>query len=151
MMTEITNKRIFSPEEIEGLRSLYLVNEVKAVKQNINLKNVFQFWPDKKEMTHYVKKLSSVGDPIHMYFVEYTAGAFATKHSDAIEGYTKTLTTITHLNDLDDYEGGESILGDKTYKVSKGSTIIFDGKEKHGVKKVISGSRLVFVVWYGIE
>ena len=56
-------------------------------------------------------------------------------------------TSILYLND--NYEGGETFIGDKVIKPKQGKMIIFNGdKILHGVNKVTKGERYTIPAWY---
>jgi len=137
-----TIKNIFKEEEIDELLDIYYSSDMILHRADQNLKRVF--------VTRYCKEnkfskkiLDAKVD--QSYFVEYPAGAYCTLHQDVKLDYCIT-TTITHLTD--DYEGGESLVGDEVIKPKKGETVFYKQEEMHGVKPVKSGSRIVYVAWF---
>jgi hypothetical protein len=58
-----------------------------------------------------------------------------------------TWTSVIYLND--DYEGGETVVGDKEVVPLKGKIVTFQGVSVlHGVNKVLKGDRYTTPVWY---
>ena len=58
-----------------------------------------------------------------------------------------TFTSILYLND--DFEGGQTVVGDKIIKPEKGKIIFFNGNQiKHKVLPIESGTRYTNPTWY---
>lgn len=63
-------------------------------------------------------------------------------HIDERSNFTATIPLT------DDYEGGDFLIEDSTYKLKKGDCISFNGNQlKHGVSNVTSGYRAALNVW----
>ena len=79
--------------------------------------------------------------------VRWLVDAFQDLHFDTSNKNT-ILTSITYLNDQ--YEGGQTFIHEDIEIIPKiGRTVIFNGQfYKHGVKKVLSGSRYTLPIWY---
>jgi|TARA_Y100001951_G_C11137969_1_gene181937 hypothetical protein len=83
------------------------------------------------------------------YFLEYGKGSFAELHHDHIS----KLTTVTMLNKSEDLIGGEFIISDDNDSTSSiidlrvGETYFLDQTVKHGVAKIVKGTRLVLITW----
>ena len=138
----VTIKNIFKEEEIDELLNIYHSSDMIPHHSNLNLKQVFVS-RQCKENKFNKKILDAKTD--QSYFVEYPVGAYCTPHKDRnVDG--KIVTTITHLTD--DYEGGESLVGDEVIKPKKGETVFYEPEKIHGVKPVKSGSRIVYVAWF---
>lgn len=76
--------------------------------------------------------------------VKWPCGEFQSEHLDFdFHPYT----TILYLND--DYEGGETVVGDRSIKPKKNKLIGFEGnKIIHQVKKITKGTRYTLPCWY---
>jgi hypothetical protein len=83
----------------------------------------------------------------------YDTGGFMSSHVDNIHhshgqewGYPQ-VSALLYLND--DYEGGEFIVGGKTFQTEKGSALIFPSNfiYPHEVKEIIRGARWSVVTW----
>ncbi len=83
----------------------------------------------------------------------YSEGGFMSSHVDNIHhshgqiyGYPQ-VTALIYLND--DYEGGEFIISEKTFKPRKGSAIVFPSNFMfpHEAKVVTKGTRWSIVTW----
>ena len=83
----------------------------------------------------------------------YGVGGFMSNHVDNIHhshgqewGYPQ-VSALLYLND--DYEGGEFIVGGKTFQTEKGSALIFPSNfiYPHEVKEIIRGARWSVVTW----
>jgi len=56
-------------------------------------------------------------------------------------------TSIIYLND--DFEGGETVVEEKSIKPKEGLMILFDGDKKtHSVNKITKGTRYTIPCWY---
>lgn len=79
--------------------------------------------------------------------VRWPTDAFQNLHFDSSNPNT-ILTSITYLNDQ--YEGGQTFIHEDIEIIPKiGRTVIFNGQfYKHGVKKILSGSRYTLPIWY---
>lgn len=63
-------------------------------------------------------------------------------HIDERSNFTFTIPLT------DDYEGGDFLIEDGTYKLNKGDCISFNGNQlKHGVSSVTSGYRAALNIW----
>ena len=97
----------------------------------------------------------SIVGPEDTQITYYSADQYHDWHSDwyFFSEYTRKITTILFLSDVDDYDGGELCLtpGKKQketcLKPSKGSIISFPSYLEHKVNPVISGERITAVNW----
>jgi predicted 2-oxoglutarate/Fe(II)-dependent dioxygenase YbiX len=82
--------------------------------------------------------------------LRYHEGSFYTEHTDSYIEVPRTISCSLCLND--DYEGGEFAFFNKkiTYKLKKGSAIIFPSNFMfpHQITKVENGTRYSIVTWF---
>jgi len=83
--------------------------------------------------------------PFHIVWInltEYENGRLLDFHTDERSDFTFTLPLT------DNYTGGEFLIEDKIYPLSKGDCISFNGyKLRHGVAAVTQGYRAALNVW----
>ena len=100
----------------------------------VNLNNLIKSI-NKNYMINYIK------------LVKWPCGEFQGKHLDF--DY-HPYTTIIYLND--DFEGGETIVGDETVTPKKNKLVGFNGnKIVHEVTKIKKGTRYTLACWYKNE
>ncbi len=90
-------------------------------------------------------------------FSRYDAGMFYGRHTDNAlmhdqgHDYRSDVSFTVFLSNPDTYEGGELVTelsdGDRTYKLSAGSAIIYPASTLHRVEPVTHGQRLAAVGW----
>lgn len=157
-------KTIFSPDQIQALRSLYNTLPVKKHARLHNLINVEK--RDVPAAHHSILPLLCLQEAVvventvpNSYFLRYTAGSFACMHQDNPKEIKKTVITLIHRSD--DIVGGDAVLMGRG-KVSDtvilkfpvipvqevGSSLIYNNNVIHGVSKVESGERIVLVTWF---
>jgi Rps23 Pro-64 3,4-dihydroxylase Tpa1-like proline 4-hydroxylase len=82
--------------------------------------------------------------------LRYETGQFYTQHTDSFEEQPRMLSCSIVLND--DYEGGEFAFFDRelTYKIPKGSAILFPSNfmYPHEIMPVTSGTRYSIITWF---
>jgi predicted 2-oxoglutarate/Fe(II)-dependent dioxygenase YbiX len=82
--------------------------------------------------------------------LKYEVGGFYTKHTDSFKNMPRAVSCSFILND--DYEGGEFAFFDRelTYKLKKGSCILFPSNfmYPHEIMPVTSGTRYSIVTWF---
>lgn len=82
--------------------------------------------------------------------LRYETGQFYTEHTDSFTNIPRALSCSIALND--DYEGGEfAFFGrELTYKIPKGSAILFPSNfmYPHEIMPVTSGTRYSIVTWF---
>lgn len=93
--------------------------------------------------------------PKTSYILEYYENSFTDFHIDSIanEGFD-SLTTITLIYKSEDLEGGYPLFRDERGAIvvlnqNVGEVISYNHGVKHGVSKVLKGTRRVLVNWYG--
>jgi len=80
----------------------------------------------------------------YMQIVEWKSESYQPKHLDL---YDHPYTSIIYLND--DFEGGETVVGDDKIIPETGKILSFNGnKIIHEVLKIKSGTRYTVPVWY---
>jgi predicted 2-oxoglutarate/Fe(II)-dependent dioxygenase YbiX len=82
--------------------------------------------------------------------LKYEVGGFYTTHTDSFKNRPRTVSCSFILND--DYEGGEFAFFDRelTYKLKKGSCIMFPSNfmYPHEIMPVTSGTRYSIITWF---
>jgi len=82
--------------------------------------------------------------------LRYKEGQFYTQHTDSFKAIPRTVSCSFILND--DYEGGEFAFFDRevTYKLKKGSCIMFPSNfmYPHEIMPVTSGTRYSIITWF---
>jgi len=82
--------------------------------------------------------------------LRYKEGQFYTQHTDSFKSRPRAVSCSFILND--DYEGGEFAFFDRevTYKLKKGSCIMFPSNfmYPHEIMPVTSGTRYSIVTWF---
>jgi hypothetical protein len=96
------------------------------------------------KITDHIKAIDR-GSFINFFeIVKWKEGLSMSKHFDFD---FHTWTSVIYLND--DYEGGETVVGDKEVVPLKGKIVTFQGVSVlHGVNKVLKGDRYTVPVWY---
>lgn len=96
------------------------------------------------KITDHIKAIDK-GSFINFFeIVKWKEGLSMQKHFDFD---FHTWTSVIYLND--DYEGGETVVGDKEVVPLKGKIVTFQGVSVlHGVNKVLKGDRYTVPVWY---
>lgn len=81
--------------------------------------------------------------------LRYTEGQFYVQHTDSFKEQPRALSCIIALND--DYDGGEISFFSRelSYKLKKGSVIMFPSNfmYPHEIQKVVSGTRYSIITW----
>jgi hypothetical protein len=84
------------------------------------------------DITCHVRQINTKAFINYFQIVKWPNGSYQDEHLDFPE---HVLTSIIYLND--DYEGGETVVGDKIIKPEKGKIITFQGNEiKHKVNQI---------------
>lgn len=82
--------------------------------------------------------------------LKYEVGGFYKTHTDSFKNRPRAVSCSFMLND--DYEGGEFAFFDRklTYKLEKGSCIMFPSNfmYPHEIMPVVSGTRYSIVTWF---
>lgn len=112
-------------------------------------KNVIELYLKK----HRYMKYFAPNKCTHFRVNKYEEGGFMSEHADNIhhshhQQYGYPLASLLFfLND--EYEGGELIISDITYKPKKNSAIIFPSNFlfPHSVNKIIKGTRYSIITW----
>lgn len=83
-------------------------------------------------------------------FLKYDVGNFYVQHTDNYKDNPRSISCSIALND--DYEGGEFAFFDRdiTYKIKKGSVIMFPSSfmYPHEILPVTSGTRFAIITWF---
>lgn len=168
---------LFTPEEIDDLNIIFHESENERVKRYHNL-FYLNMRHNNERLEPYGKMLAEkLGFEKHKcYFLEYSEGSFARKHSDADEQSAKTVITLIYTSS--DLVGGETVItmphfkrDDFEYDINRyvvkneqdhcqgaeivpivvrmveGQSVIYDQKLQHEVALVEQGIRRVFVTW----
>ena len=78
-----------------------------------------------------------------MEIVKRYKGSYMDAHVDK----TDKLAFIIYLND--DYDGGETFIGDITINPKRGRLVLFsNGSIKHGVNLITEGTRYILIGWF---
>jgi hypothetical protein len=81
--------------------------------------------------------------------LKYTEGQFYVEHTDSFKEMPRALTWILSLND--DYDGGEISFFSRelTYKLKKGSIIMFPSNfmYPHEIREITNGTRYSIITW----
>tara|TARA_R100000458_G_C8087984_1_gene119922 strand:+ start:94 stop:561 length:468 start_codon:yes stop_codon:yes gene_type:complete len=73
--------------------------------------------------------------------------SFKIMHKDGKIVKKNDWTSVCYLND--DYEGGETLIEDKSIKPKRGTLVVFPSKKmKHGVSLVKGKSRYTYIAWW---
>jgi len=95
----------------------------------------------------YIEQVSPFYTLDTCYMLEYSKGSFAELHHD----HRSKLTTVTILNKSKDLRGGELLISDNVstsrIDLQVGETYFYDQTVKHGVAKVVEGTRRVLITW----
>lgn len=93
--------------------------------------------------------------PYDSYILEYYENSFTTIHHDIIgDDFSNSITTVTLLKQSDDLQGGKIIVIDPEDRStvildqSIGEVISYNHRIRHGVSKVLKGTRRVLINWY---
>jgi len=89
---------------------------------------------------HYIKNIEIVYWPVgelHTWHID-------TGYKNELKNYD--ITTITYLNE--NYEGGRTIVKDKTIEPKIGKIVKFSAEIPHMVTELTKGERYVIVAWY---
>lgn len=92
--------------------------------------------------------------PNACYILEYYKDSFTTFHTDFVGNEAdSSITTVTLIHESDDLVGGKALFRDEDRAVTVldqnlGDVLSYGHKVHHGVSKVLSGSRRVFINWY---
>jgi hypothetical protein len=90
------------------------------------------------DITCHVRQINTKAFINYFQIVKWPNGSYQDEHLDFPE---HVLTSIIYLND--DYEGGETVVGDKIIKPEKGKIITFQGNEiKHKVNQITKSTTL---------
>ena len=96
------------------------------------------------KITDHIKSVNKSNFINYFQVVKWKEGLSMQKHFDFD---FHTWTSVIYLND--DYEGGETVVGDKEVVPLKGKIVTFQGVSVlHGVNKVLKGDRYTVPVWY---
>lgn len=96
------------------------------------------------KITDHIKAINKNSFVDYFEVVRWKEGLFMPKHIDF--DFHKW-TSIIYLND--DYEGGETVVGEKEVTPLKGKIVTFQGPSVlHGVNKILKGDRYTTPVWY---
>jgi hypothetical protein len=96
------------------------------------------------KITDHIKAINKGSFVNYFEVVKWKEGLSMSKHFDF---NFHTWTSVIYLND--DYEGGETVVGDKEVVPLKGKIVTFQGASiLHGVNKVLKGDRYTVPVWY---
>jgi hypothetical protein len=164
-----TNK-VLSNEDIKFLNDDYDKHEPQVIKRFGNLFHLEQRFPPEVH-EHITSKLHPTV-PVAHYYLNYTEGSFCRMHHDN----DVSLTTITLIDQDHNLEGGETIVNDPfekkhyeeyhTFSWQDPKDYAFDGSficprvvdlkvgetlflhQMHGVAKVRTGFRKVFITWH---
>ena len=67
-------------------------------------------------------------------------------HKDGSFKENNDWTSVCYLND--DFEGGETLIEDKSIKPKKGTLVVFPSKKmSHGVS-LVKGNRYTYIAWW---
>ena len=122
--TQIHSKRhVLKLKNINDLKIEKLLKKYQLLFKNYYIKNIeIVFWP--------------IGE-LHDWHID-------NGYED--EQFNYDITTITYLNK--NYEGGRTIVEDKTIEPEIGKIVKFFSGKKHMVTKLLKGKRYVIVAWY---
>ena len=96
------------------------------------------------KITDHIKEVNRSSFIDFFEIVKWKEGLSMSKHFDFD---FHTWTSVIYLND--DYEGGETVVGDKEITPRQGKIVTFQGPSVlHGVNKVLKGDRYTVPVWY---
>jgi len=96
------------------------------------------------DISIYIKEIDNDLFINYLEIVKWPEGQYQSLHKD-FEWHP--YTSILYLND--DYEGGQTKVGDQIIQPKKGTIISFKGKDiSHQVLKVTKGNRYTVPVWY---
>jgi len=101
----------------------------------------------------YLKKITKNFPQLKLNYdqvVYWSPGSFLKLHYDKDypdEGAINDFVTLCYLND--DYEGGKTLIEDKSIKPKKGKLVVFPSKKmEHGVSLVKGKSRYTYIAWW---
>lgn len=162
--------KVLSDEDIKFLNDDYEKQKRQVIKRFGNLFHLEQRFPQVVH-EHITSKIHPQSPKAH-YYLNYTEGSFCRMHHDN----DVTLTTITLIDQCPDLVGGQTLVNDPfkrkhyekfdTFSWTDPNDYAFDGAfimprvvdlkvgetlylhQMHGVAKVISGFRKVFVTWH---
>lgn len=174
-MHDTWTERVFDTSDVIQMNQVYKDTPPEYIKQ---LHNLFYVERRTPKSTHTNILREKLEDHTHkkirnFYFLEYTEGAFAKKHSD--DNQQSGLTAITMIHRSNDLVGGDTViyLPYKDYpvlhndvidrgkrmtpgeefvpsviKLNEGETSFYRADLQHEVSLVHSGVRRVLVAWF---
>tara|TARA_R100001086_G_C11752623_1_gene235823 strand:- start:98 stop:595 length:498 start_codon:yes stop_codon:yes gene_type:complete len=111
-------------------------------KQSLNGNIVFKILL--RKLNFFVNKYVKNTFLNYSQIVKWPTGEYQDEHIDFDH---HTFTSILYLND--NFEGGQTVVGDKIIKPEKGKIIFFNGNQiKHKVLPIESGTRYTNPTWY---
>lgn len=174
-------RNVFSPEECETIWNLWNEDECfvednvtvdspwfKYFREERSRKHMFLDdnvdWLDAK-MTKLINRINAENFFLDISFglmskqlMYYRPGDWFQPHDDTNHWdnnyFDRKITAIVQLSDHNDYEGGETILGEPDelaqpkHQREQGSLLVFPTFLIHGVNKIISGYRKGFICWF---
>jgi hypothetical protein len=110
-----------------------------------NEENIFVKYIHGK-ITEHIKTINKSSFIDYFETVKWREGLFMPKHFDFA---FQTWTSVIYLND--DYEGGETVVGNEEITPRQGKIVTFQGSSVlHSVNKVLKGNRYTSPVWYRV-
>ncbi len=170
MNFEAYTRKVLSDEDIKFLNDDYNQRETQIIKRFGNLFHLEQRFP--KVLHEHINSKLHPSTPTAHYYLNYVEDSFCRLHHDN----DVMLTTVTLIDQDPNLVGGETLLMDSfkkkhyekfdTFSWQKKEDYVFDGAfivprvvdlqvgetmffhQMHGVAKVISGFRKVYVTWH---
>ena len=151
----IEHKNFLSKKECDFFIEFHDLHYGKAPGSKLSsILKIIEMLPVSHQITEFREVLSKLiveankHDKVFLDYADLVAwhgdGVFMKEHTDYPH---QSLSSILYLND--DYEGGETMVGNKIIKPETGKIIFFSGtKIPHGVKKLIKGRRYTIPSWY---
>ena len=140
--TDITNPEHRSTWRYPEIQPVFFPSLTESIRQWAN-----ELSPEPVEVLQFDCLLYEAGDR----FRPHTDGSGSLENSGG-----RMYTTVTMLNKSDDLEGGELLIYEEgpdsaytSYNLEIGETVMFPSMKWHEATEVITGSRLVLVIWLG--
>lgn len=156
----MTEKVLFNKEQVESILSLagnftpsnIVFNDNSNYISNSHRQSLQYSFNDNSSLKSIIlPNLSSLGVldiGNEAILLKYSSGHYFKKHRDREDRNGKRVKTlIIQLSEESDYSGADLIVNDKLASKQLGNVILFDSGNMHEVTKLISGERLVLVVW----
>lgn len=147
--------QLFTKDECDSIinfiESNYILNKTSKLYDSgissyskIEIKQSEWFY---EKIKNYVNSELSIDALGTLLFVKYVEGDYFPIHKDRVSNSEYHKDFIWNVNVIlnDNYDGGEFILNNETYKHPAGSLYYYKSDTLHGVNKITNGNRYIFL------